>query len=378
MARLAFPKTLRRLVSLLALAAVVEYLVLPQVAGARKSVHLLADANAALAVVGVLLEFASLVAYAALTRALLPPPTLSLGQCLRIDLATLSVSHVVPGGTAAGASLGYRLLTASGVGGPDVGFAMAAQGMGSAVVLNFLLWLGLLISIPLRGFNPVYGTAAVLGVLLIGFFAVLVVLLTRGQERAADIVRAVARRLPFLNEDRAVEAFRQLGRRVHDLTADRRLLLRSVGWATANWLLDAASLWTFLAAFGQRAPLDGLLVSYGLANVLAAIPVTPGGLGVVEGVLIPTLAGFHVTRGVAILGVLAWRLVNFWLPIPVGAGSYVSLRVGPGLLRADELGKLSGEAPPPLPPRPRPELSRRADPDPAPSPPPNPARPEPT
>ena len=379
MARLAVPKTLRRLVSLLVLAAVVEYLVLPQVAGARKSAHLLADANAGFAVVAVLLEFASLVAYAALTRSLLPSPGLSLGQCLRIDLATLSVSHVVPGGTAAGASLGYRLFTASGVGGTDVGFAMAAQGMGSAVVLNFLLWLGLLISIPLRGFNPVYGTAAVLGVLLIAFFAVLVVLLTRGQERAADIVKAVARRLPYISEERAERAFRQLGRRVHDLTADRSLLLRAVGWAAANWLLDAASLWLFLAAFGQRVPLDGLLVAYGLANVLAAIPVTPGGLGVVEGVLIPTLAWFHVTRGVAILGVLAWRLVNFWLPIPVGAGSYVSLRLGPGLLRADDLRKLAEGSPPPEPPsHPRAAPALQPDPTQAPSPPPNPARPGPT
>jgi hypothetical protein len=37
---------------------------------------------------------------------------------------------------------------------------------------------------------------------------------------------------------------------------------------------------------------------------------------------------------VATLGVLAWRLVNFWLPIPVGALSYISLKVKPGQGRA--------------------------------------------
>jgi hypothetical protein len=69
-------------------------------------------------------------------------------------------------------------------------------------------------------------------------------------------------------------------------------------------------------------------VAYGLANILAVIPITPSGLGVVEGVLIPTLVGFHVTKTIAILGVLSYRLVNFWLPIPAGGACYLSLRFG--------------------------------------------------
>jgi hypothetical protein len=39
------------------------------------------------------------------------------------------------------------------------------------------------------------------------------------------------------------------------------------------------------------------------------------------------LVGFGATRGTAIVAVIAYRLVNFWLPIPVGAGAYLSLRV---------------------------------------------------
>jgi hypothetical protein len=40
--------------------------------------------------------------------------------------------------------------------------------------------------------------------------------------------------------------------------------------------------------------------------------------------------------------VLAWRLVNFWLPIPVGALSYVSLKVKPGQGRAAMETAVSG------------------------------------
>src|SRR5579884_2808155 len=99
MAKVRVPKTLRQLVTLLLVALVIEYLVIPQVAGARKSLHLLADANLWLALLGVVLEAASLLAYSQLTMSLLPRRSVSLGRVLRINLATLSVSHVVPGGT---------------------------------------------------------------------------------------------------------------------------------------------------------------------------------------------------------------------------------------------------------------------------------------
>jgi uncharacterized protein (TIRG00374 family) len=131
------------------------------------------------------------------------------------------------------------------------------------------------------------------------------------------------------------------------LIADRRLLYSAIGWAAANWLLDAASLWVFLWAYGSRVEIDGLLVSYGLANVLAAIPLTPGGLGVVEAVLTSSLVGFGTPRDVAILGVISWRLVNFWLPIPAGGLAYLSLRARSGpprRERREELARLMQES----------------------------------
>ena len=62
-------------------------------------------------------------------------------RLFRINLSTLALSHVSPGGTAPGAALGYRLLTQSGVSGADAGFALGTQGIGSAVVLNVIFWL---------------------------------------------------------------------------------------------------------------------------------------------------------------------------------------------------------------------------------------------
>ena len=127
----------------------------------------------------------------------------------------------------------------------------------------------------------------------------------------------------------------------------------SLTWASLNWLLDAGSLWCFVAAFGAFVNPVELFAAYGIANVAGALPVTPAGLGVVDSLAPLLLVSFGVTRSVATLGVLAWRLVNFWLPIPAGAAAYVSLKVprGAGLkaMRAAVSTMMARPAPPEAP-----------------------------
>jgi uncharacterized protein (TIRG00374 family) len=204
---------------------------------------------------------------------------------------------------------------------------MAAQGIGSAVVLNLILWLGLLVSILGGDYNPLYATAALVGVLLLGGFSAVVVLLMRGEQGAAGVMRTVARRVPLLDEESVHRFVLRLASRLQTLVADRRRLVRGLLWDVSFWLCSAASLWVFLLAFGYRAGIDGLIVAFGLAYVLAAIPITPAGLGVVEATMIALLTFFGADRGVATLGVVSYRLVNFWLPIPLGGLAYLSLQV---------------------------------------------------
>jgi len=152
----------------------------------------------------------------------------------------------------------------------------------------------------------------------------------RGAERASRILHAVGDRIPGLSGDRLEQALLDAAKSLAALGRDRRTLVLSLTWATLNWLLDAASLWCFVAAFGRFVNPVELFAAYGIANVAGALPVTPGGRGVVDSIAPLLLVSFGVTRSVATLGVLGWRLVNFWLPIPVGAIAYVSLKVPRG------------------------------------------------
>ena len=238
-------------------------------------------------------------------------------------MSTKALGNIVPGGSAASSALGYRLLTLSGISGPDAGFALATAGLGSAVVLNLLFWIALLISIPLRGVNPLYVTFALAGLGIMLFVALLVLGLQHGQGRAETFLRWLGRKLHF-DPDTAAAALRQIGERLEELIADRKLLRRVLLWASLNWLLDAASLGVFLAAFGGTLDIDGLLVAFGLANIAAVLPITPGGLGIVEGIYIPTLVGFGVSRRAATLGVASYRLAQYWFPILLGGVLYAT------------------------------------------------------
>jgi len=322
------------------------YVAAPLLISHREQLAALGHIHLGYLALGVLLEAGALAAYTQLTHSVLPPDGPKRFRLFRINMSTLALSHVAPGGTAPGAALGYRLLTQSGVSGADTGFALGTQGIGSAVVLNAIFWLALVAFVFTHGFHAptshgggtsesgsiLVVVAAAIGVVLLGAFGGIFYLLTRGQERAAEVVKNVATRLRLRHPDRIEDLVRRLALRFSVLLDDRPLLIRAGGWAAANWLLDAASLWVFVAAFSHFIPPVDLLVAYGLANILAAVPITPGGLGVVEFVLVSMITGFGPTAGEALSGVLAYRAVNFWLPIPFGGLAYASLELERGTL----------------------------------------------
>jgi hypothetical protein len=86
-----------------------------------------------------------------------------------------------------------------------------------------------------------------------------------------------------------------------------------------------------------------LLVAFCIANISAVIPITPGGLGVLDATLVAMLAlfGYSNTAGLA---VPLYRVAQYFLPIPVGFVTYLTLRTGPWRIdRAKPLGGLREE-----------------------------------
>ena len=327
--RVEHSRLLRWTVAVLAVVLVIEYVVLPQLVGSGNIVSAVLRLPLSLVLCALFLEAASLAGYSWLTREVLPgdrrPGFFTL---FRIDLADLAVNHTVPGGGTTSAAARFRLLTRCGVQSEDALSAATVQVVGANLVLAGLFGLGLLtVHGASAGGRYLTIAGAVVLVLLALSIAVLTVL-DRHLAGAVHAVRAVARAVRIVSPASAEQFVRTIAGEVQMLRRDPRRLVAAVVLAALRYVLDAACLWLFLAAFGHVLHPAELLLAYSLANLVALVPLTPGGLGLVEGVLVPMLVAFGAPDHAALLGVLSWRLVQFWLPIPAGGLAYLSLRLG--------------------------------------------------
>jgi uncharacterized protein (TIRG00374 family) len=97
---------------------------------------------------------------------------------------------------------------------------------------------------------------------------------------------------------------------------------RSLAATVGRWAFDYATLLAALAAVGSHPRPALVLLAFCGAQVLAQIPVTPGGLGFVEAGLTAMLALAGVSAGAAVLATFAYRLFAYWLPLPFGLVAY--------------------------------------------------------
>ncbi|GIK77949.1 MAG: UPF0104 family protein [Acidobacteria bacterium] len=236
------------------------------------------------------------------------------------QLAGNALAKIAPGGGAMGAALQYRMLVERGV---ERGRAVA--GITAVNLLTFAIVLALpVLALPLLIggriddglLAPALASLAVF-VVLAGL-AVLMVVADRPLAAVATAIERVRNRLRRRSPHThglAERIRRERDRIVAALGDDwLKALLATVG----RWAFDYAILLAALAAVGAH-PLPGLvLLAFCLAQVLAQVPVTPGGLGFVETGLTALLALAGVGAGDAVLATFLYRLFTYWLPLPLG------------------------------------------------------------
>src|SRR5579862_6769102 len=88
--------------------------------------------------------------------------------------------------------------------------------------------------------------------------------------------------------------------------------------ATTLWLMDFLVLVCCFGAVKAPIPWGGVLLAFGVSQVVASLPLIPGGLGIVEGSLAVILVAYGAKKVPALAVVLVYRLLTFWLAIIVG------------------------------------------------------------
>ncbi len=105
--------------------------------------------------------------------------------------------------------------------------------------------------------------------------------------------------------------------------------LRHPEWALFGvltwWGFNVAVLYACFRAFGDAPPVAVLVQAY-FVGMLANLLPLPGGIGGVDGGMIGALVAFGVGGGLALIAVLTYRLLAFWLPSIPGAIAYFQLR----------------------------------------------------
>lgn len=270
-------------------------------------------------------ELGSFVLYALAERVLLRSSNAPVGltALTGISIAVQALGNCLPGGQTVATLLGFRELQRRRV---DEGLA---PWMIVVVAALFPATLAILAVIGVQvagGEGPASGTRlaayALLGVLAL-LAVVGAVLWRRGVlDRAwRRVLRAGARSLGRRRQDGSTGQWR-LG----------HVSPGPWGWAAVTallagaWLADCACLAAAFAAVGAPVPWRGLLLAYCAGQLAALLPITPGGLGLVEGSLTLALVAYGGGQEQTLAAVLLYRLVSFWGVTAAGVGAYAAVR----------------------------------------------------
>jgi len=306
---------------------------LPRLGGLTRDAAELRHARPAFVVAAVVAQAISLACYALLYRRVLA----SLGARLpfwvaaRVTMASFLVSHVTPFGSATGTLVNVSTLEARGI---------AASTTSEGIGLTSLVSTAALIALFGAGFAATAGRhlsgsyLMVAGVALGLVVLVLALALLVGAhpgiaERAGRKVARLARRIrPGIDPEKVAQTSRQLATHARSALTGRAFA-ESFGFASADLLFDLASLDLMFLAVRYQPGFGPLAIAYTVANIASALPITPGGLGVVEVTLVAITVGFGAPRPTAVLAVVGYRIVNYWLPLVPGTIAYIRLRLSP-------------------------------------------------
>jgi uncharacterized membrane protein YbhN (UPF0104 family) len=323
-----------------AVGGLVIYLLLPKLTQVLASWPRLAGLVPAWMMLALAAEVASFTCYFGLQRLALR--TSAWFAVVTAGLTGNAVSGILPGGSAAGATLQFEMLSAAGLDTDSTVSGLAAISLINTAALLALPLLALpamLAGIAVRPGLVHAGLIGIAGFVLLAAAGAVILNADwplRGLGRAVQSLhnRVFARhREPLTGLDKRFLADRDSVREVLGRQWRQALLL-----TTGRIGFDFGCLLGALHATGAHPQPSLALLAYAAANIVALIPLTPGGLGIVEASLASLLVLAGVPSSSAFVATLAYRLFSYWLPVLAGGPAYLMFRhhYGAGWRRSPE------------------------------------------
>jgi uncharacterized membrane protein YbhN (UPF0104 family) len=314
-------------VTVAAIAGFIEFVV-PQLNAFGPTVHRLRAGDPKWLGLGVVLEALSLAGYVALFRTVFSCHGVRIGwkASYQITMAGVVATKLFAAAGAGGVALTVWALRAAGLSSRNVArrvlafeFLLYGVYAGALVAAGVGLRSGLFAG---RAPWTLTVAPAILG-------ATVIVVLLSMRALPGDFERRMAPLADARRGRRLLAGLASAPWAVHDaLGITFSLIKERKPWligAVAYWGFDIATLWACFHAFGSPPPGAVIVMAYFLGALANALPL-PGGLGGVEAGTIGVFLAFDTHASLAILAVLSYRLISFWLPTIPGAVAYLQLR----------------------------------------------------
>src|ERR1700758_766955 len=266
----------------------------------------------------VLAAAASMHSFAQIQRTLLKSAGVHVKQ-LRSEAAFYaanSLSTTLPGGPVLSATFLFRQQRLWGASTVVASWQLVMSGVLQAVGLALL---GLGGAFFLGAKNNPFSLLFTLG----GFIALL--LLAQAVASRPELIDGIGCRvLSWVNSvrgrpaDTGLAKWREMLTQLESVSLGRRDLAVASGWSLLTRAFDVACPGFAAYAAGDHASIAGLMVACAAARAVGTIPLMPGGLLVVEAVLVPGLVSSGMSLPNAISAMLIYRVISWLLLAAVG------------------------------------------------------------
>jgi uncharacterized protein (TIRG00374 family) len=283
---------------------VVLYVVVPQLNGFHGSITSLRNVRSGYALAALACSVATYL-FAALTYYCLAPRPLQYARTLVVEVAATFINHLLPAGVG-GIGTNYAYLRQSGCTEAQAAATVTANNV-LGVVGHLLLLLVVLLLFP-----------ADLPALHVHLSHMELFLILAGMLLVVGLV-VKKKSAPRLLKYELKIFFHQLSDYRHHPLRLLAALLSSLCLTAAN----VACLWCSVLAVHSSLGFVPVLLIFSFGLALGTITPTPGGIGGIESGLVAGLVAYRLDASIALIAVLFYRLISFWLMLVAGAGAFM-------------------------------------------------------
>jgi putative heme transporter len=272
-------------------------------------------------------------------------PGLGIGKAAVLTQTTTSVANTLPAGGAVAIGLTYAILDSWGFTGTSVALYVGVTGIWN-IFAKLALPMLALVFLALSGhLTPTYILAALIGVIILGVAVAIFALLFRSEAFAIRIGNRLGRIVSWFRRPLHKPPVTTWGDGAARFRRDTIALVEH-RWFRLSWTTILSQVALFLVLLislrhlgvsEQEVSTAEAFAVYAFSRLLSAVPITPGGVGLIDLGYIGGLTAFDSAEKAQIVAaVLLFRALTYVIQIPIGGFTYIIWRLKKDWRRADD------------------------------------------